>query len=409
MKGSALWIAWKSLQQHALSTWIAAVSIALAGGLLMSVWTLKTEAQNTFTRSNCGFDAVLGPRSSQLQLVLNSIFHMETSPGSIPENTKQMLMTHRDHRIRTAFKRLIPIAVGDNYYGYRLVGTTTELFTEHEISDGVKFRLEGDGKWFDETAKEAVIGSFAAKKLGLQIGDKFNAYHGVNFDKEQIHENEQYTVTGILHQTSTPVDKVIWIPLKGVQTMEGHAESKQNDVSAFLVKLRSPFAIAQLGPYFNNSSTEFTFASITPVMTRFFEKFSWFEKILELVAYLVGIAASGSILAILYNLMNEKRREIAILRSLGARRSTLMLMVIYQSTGIAILGVVLSFAFYSIVASSAEQIIRDQTGVVLELFSFQPVFLWVPGGMLLLGVISGLLPAIVAYQTDVSRNLAPSS
>lgn len=164
-----------------------------------------------------------------------------------------------------------------------------------------------------------------------------------------------------------------------------------------------------LDPYFNIQGKDFTFASITPVMTRFFEKFSWFEKILELVAYLVGFAAAGSILAILYNIMNEKRREIAILRSLGARRSTLMMMVIFQSTGIAFLGVILSFAFYAIVAQVAESIVREQTGVVLDLFSYQPVFLWVPGGMLLLGAISGLLPAIVAYQTEVSKNLAPSS
>lgn len=408
MKGSALWIAWKSLQQHALSTWIAAVSIALAGGLLMSVWTLRTEAENTFTRSDCGFDAVLGPRGSKLQLVLNSIFHMESSPGLIPQSTKTMIQRHRNPMIRTAFKRMIPIAVGDNYLGYRLVGTTSELFEEHEIAEGEKFQLSGEGRWFAEDAKEAVSGSFAADKLELKVGDTFKPYHGLTYVEGTQHE-DVYKVTGILEETGTPADKVIWIPLIGIQTMDGHTKEKQNDVSAFLVKLRSKKGIVMLDPYFNIQGKEFTFASITPVMSRFFEKFSWFEKILELVAYLVGIAAAGSILAILYNIMNEKRREIAILRSLGARRSTLMLMVIYQSTGIALLGVVLSFAFYAIVANAAEQIVRDQTGVVLQLFSYQPVFLWVPGGMLLLGIISGLLPAIVAYQTEVSKNLTPSS
>ena len=408
MKGPALWIAWKGLQQHALSTWIAAVSIALAGGLLMSVWTLRTEAENTFTRSNCGFDAVLGPRGSKLQLVLNSIFHMEASPGLIPQSTEDKIKRHPHPMIRTAIKQMIPIAVGDNYLGYRLVGTSKELFTEHEISEGQKFELAGEGALFQEDAQEAVAGSFAAEKLGLKIGDTFQPYHGLNYIEGTQHK-DVYTLTGILKETSTPADRVIWIPIKGIQTMDGHQESKQNDVSAFLIKLRSKTAIVSLDPYFNILGKEYTFASITPVMARFFEKFSWFEKILELVAYLVGFAASGSILAILYNIMNEKRREIAILRSLGARRSTLMFMVIFQSTGIAFLGVILSFAFYTIVAQVAESIVRDQTGVVLDLFSYQPVFLWVPGGMLLLGVVSGLLPAIVAYQTEVSRNLAPSS
>ena len=408
MKGSALWIAWKSLQQHALSTWIAAVSIALAGGLLMSVWTLRMEAENTFSRSNCGFDAVLGPRGSKLQLVLNSIFHMEASPGLIPQSTETMIKRHPHPMIRTAIKRMIPIAVGDNYLGYRLVGTTNELFEDHEISEGQKFKLSGEGSWFKEDAKEAVAGSFAAGKLGLKVGDTFKPYHGLNYVEGTQHE-DVYTLTGILEETGTPADRVIWIPIKGIQTMDGHSVEKQNDVSAFLITLKSKKGIVMLDPYFNIQGKEFTFASITPVMTRFFDKFSWFEKILELVAYLVGFAAAGSILAILYNIMNEKRREIAILRSLGARRSTLMMMVIFQSTGIAFLGVILSFAFYAIVAQVAESIVREQTGVVLDLFSFQPVFLWVPGVMLLLGAISGLLPAIVAYQTEVSRNLAPSS
>jgi putative ABC transport system permease protein len=144
-------------------------------------------------------------------------------------------------------------------------------------------------------------------------------------------------------------------------------------------------------------------------MSRFFQKFAWFEKILELVAYLVGLVAAGSILAILYNSMNEKRRDIAILRSLGARRSTLVAMVIYQSLGIAIIGVVLSFAFYVVVAKIAAGIVRDQTGIVLNLFQYQAVFLWVPLGMLVLGLFSGLLPALIAYRTEVSKNLSPST
>ena len=127
------------------------------------------------------------------------------------------------------------------------------------------------------------------------------------------------------------------------------------------------------------------------------------------MAYLVGLVAAGTILAILYNSMNERRREIAILRSLGARRNTLVLMVIFQSAGIALFGVLVSFVFYAIVATLATGIIREQTGVVLDLFAFHPVFLLVPIGMLGLGCVSGLIPAIIAYRTEVSQNLAPTS
>ena len=406
MRGGALWIAWKSLRQNALSTWIAAASIAMAGGLLMSVWALRTEAENTFSRSDAGFDAVLGPRGSQLQLVLNSIFHLEASPGTIPGNTATLLKRHPI--VRTAIARAIPIAVGDNYKGYRLVGTTAELFDAHEYREGRQFKITEGGRMFGAEAKEAIVGAFVADKLKLNIGHTFQPYHGLTYVEGTQHA-DVYTVTGILETTSTPADRVIWIPIKGIQTMDGHREELQNDISALLIKLKSKKAIAILDPMFNKQGKDYTFASITPVMSRFFQKFAWFEKILELVAYLVGLVAAGSILAILYNSMNEKRRDIAILRSLGARRSTLVAMVIYQSLGIAIIGVVLSFAFYAAVAKIAAEIVRDQTGIVLNLFQYQAVFLWVPLGMLVLGLFSGLLPALIAYRTEVSKNLSPST
>ncbi len=406
MKGGALWIAWKSLRQHALSTWIASGSIALAGGLLMAVWALRSQAESTFTEANGGFDAVLGPRGSQLQLVLNSIFHLEASSGTIPMSTATLLQ--RNPIVRSAIARAIPIAGGDNYKGYRIVGTSLELFEDHEYKEGRKFKIIGNGRLFDEDAKEALVGAFVADKLGLKVGDSFQPYHGLTYIEGAQHA-DVYKVTGILETTSTPVDRVIWIPIKGIQTMEGHREDLQNDVSAFLIKLRSKKAIAILDPMFNKQGKDYTFSSITPVMSRFFQKFAWFEKILELVAYLVGLVSAGSILAILYNSMNEKRREIAILRSLGARRVTLFSMVVFQSMGIALLGILLSFLFYVLVALIVTGIVRDQTGVALLLFQFDPLFIWVPGSMLTLAIFSGLLPAIIAYKTEVSRNLGPTS
>ena len=406
MKGGALWIAWKSLRQHALSTWIASGSIALAGGLLMAVWALRSQAESTFTEANGGFDAVLGPRGSQLQLVLNSIFHLEASSGTIPMSTATLLQ--RNPIVRSAIARAIPIAGGDNYKGYRIVGTSLELFEDHEYKEGRKFKIIGNGRLFNEDAKEALVGAFVDDKLGLKVGDSFQPYHGLTYIEGAQHA-DVYKVTGILETTSTPVDRVIWIPIKGIQTMEGHREDLQNDVSAFLIKLRSKKAIAILDPMFNKQGKDYTFSSITPVMSRFFQKFAWFEKILELVAYLVGLVSAGSILAILYNSMNEKRREIAILRSLGARRVTLFSMVVFQSMGIALLGILLSFLFYVLIALIVTGIVRDQTGVALLLFQFDPLFIWVPGSMLTLAIFSGLLPAIIAYKTEVSRNLCPTS
>ena len=114
---------YRSLRQHALSTLVTASSIALAAGLLLTVWVVKTQSQAVFAATNSGFDAVLGARGSKLQLVLNTIFHLEASPGNIAAADFEMIRRH------PAIKTAIPIAVGDNFYGWRIVGTIEPLFT----------------------------------------------------------------------------------------------------------------------------------------------------------------------------------------------------------------------------------------------------------------------------------------
>src|SRR5438132_5568764 len=147
-------IIYRSLRQHALSTFITAGSIALACGLLMCVWMVKTQSQTAFTQTTTGFDAVLGARGSKLQIVLNAIFHLEASPGNLAYADYEMIKRH------PAVKTAIPIAVGDNLRGYRLVGTVPELFETVEYSPGRKFVLQAGGRVFKADAKEALAGAF---------------------------------------------------------------------------------------------------------------------------------------------------------------------------------------------------------------------------------------------------------
>src|ERR1035438_5802684 len=136
---TVLRLVYKSLRQHALSTTVTALCIALAGGLLMSVWSVKEQSQATFTGVNGGFDAVLGARGSKLQLVLNSIFHLENSPGNV--SAADYLDIKKNPHVALA----IPIAVGDNYHGYRLVGTIPEMFEKVEYATGKHYELEPGG------------------------------------------------------------------------------------------------------------------------------------------------------------------------------------------------------------------------------------------------------------------------
>jgi putative ABC transport system permease protein len=392
----------RSLRQHAFSTAITALSIALAGGLLMSVWVVKDQSQKTFTQVNTGFDAVLGARGSKLQLVLNAIFHLEASPGNVAASDYEYIKRH------PAVKRAIPIAVGDNLRGYRIVGTIPELFTDVEYAPGRHFAL-ASGRLFDPAAREAVIGSFAARKLGLGVGDTFHPFHGLVYDPANQHP-ETYLVTGVLAPSNTPADKVVWIPLHGLQTMTGHDPRAATDVSAVLIQLRSPSAGFMLDIMYNKQGNRLTFAyPIGAIMAELFQKIGWFDKVLALVAYLVALVSAAGVLVAIYNSMASRRRDIAILRALGAGRIFLSGAIVLEATVIGALGMVLAFGAYAAIVSAVAAVIQAQTGVLIEAFAYNPVMLWAPVGMIALCALSGLLPAMKAYRTDVAENLAPIS
>jgi putative ABC transport system permease protein len=393
---------YRSLRQHALSTFVTAGSIALAAGLLLTVWVVKTQSQAVFSSTTSGFDAVLGARGSKLQLVLNAIFHLEASPGNLPPADVAAISRH------PAIKAAIPIAVGDNFKGWRIVGTTPAYF-DVEYLPGKKYAFTAGGKLFADGAREAVVGAYAAKQLGWKTGDTFQPYHGLAFDPKAQHE-EVYTVTGILEPTGTPTDRVIWIPLTGVQTMGGHDVRAAADVSAVLIQLRAPTAGLMLDMMINKQGNKMTFAyPIGAIVADLFNKISWVDKVLTLLAWLVAVVASASVLVSIYNSMSARQHDIAILRALGARRRTVFGAVVGEAAVIGLLGSVTGLAVFAGFAAVVTGIIQAQTGVVLEPLRWNPVFWWGPLTFVGLCALGGLVPAIKAYRVPVAETIAPVS
>jgi putative ABC transport system permease protein len=409
----------RSMRQHALSTVVTVVAVALACGLVMAVSSLSSQTRAAFTGGPAGFDAVLGARGSQLQLVLNTVFHLETSPGNIPWTLYQEV--RRDPRVELA----VPYAVGDNYRGFRIVGTTDDLFTRFQYQEGRRFEVEPGGRLFDSKRREAVIGSVVARRTGLRLRSRFNPYHGLDFDPEARHA-EEYVVVGVLKPTNSPSDRVIWIPIEGVLRLDGHVlrgagesyaaepgreiPDEHKEVSAVMLKLRSPRDGILLDQAINRQGKVATLAwPIGRVMAELFDKLGWLHRVLELVAVLVVGVAAGTILASIHNSMNERRREFAILRALGARRRTVFGVIVCEAGLIALLGSLLGYLVYAGILGTAAVIVRRETGVVLEITALHPVLWITPIGMTLLGALAGLLPAAKAYRTDVADHLAPHS
>jgi len=408
----------RSLRRHAVSTLVTALAAALATGLSMSVFAIEAQTRKAFTGGTLGFDAVLGARGSPLQLVLNTVYHLETSPGNIPWSL------YEEIRKEPLVAEAVPYFVGDNYRGFRIVGTTRAIF-EAESKQGQGLRTAPGGRPFDEQSMEAVVGSFVAAQTGLRVGSRFNPYHGVTFNPDEKHEQE-YVVVGVLEPTNSPSDRAIWIPIEGGFRMGGHMllgtgkpylpmagveiPDEHKEVSAVMLRLRGPTAGLDLSNRINRQGKVATLAwPIGAVMSELFNKMGWLSRVLQLVAYMVVFVSAAAILAAIYNTISERRREFAILRALGARRSVVFAAIVTECASIAALGSLLGFLVYAGVLGVAYSVLRTQVGVVLDVLAFHPALLLAPAGMIALGALVGVIPAVRAYRTDVATHLTPHS
>ncbi|HTB23631.1 MAG TPA: ABC transporter permease [bacterium] len=420
MKGgqlNALWLlARRSLRQHRLSTALTAACVALSVGLVMAVFSIQAQSRDAFTGGAIGFDAVLGARGSQLQLVLNSIFHLETSPGNIPYRYYKAIQAN------PAVALAVPYAVGDNYRGYRLVGTESTIFTDFEYQVGKKLKT-ASGRFFDPQAKEAVVGSYVARKLGMKVGDTFHPYHGLIYDPSAMHA-EVFTVVGVLEPTGTPNDRVIWIPLDSFYRIAGHVlrgagsvytprdgvviPDQDKEVSSVMIKFRDPETAMVLSQMINNQGSVATLAwPIPKVMAELFDKIGWAYRVLALIGFAVMLVSAMATVAALVNSLESRRRDFAILRALGAGRATVAGLMVLESAATGALGSLFGFAVYAAILAAAAAILRDSTGVLLGAWYWHPVLAAAPLGMTLLCGLAGLIPALQAYRVDVAAGLAP--
>jgi len=387
---------YRNLRQHLLGTVVTACGIALATGLLMAVWVLKSQAAQTFAGSSSGYDAVLAARGSKLQIVLNALFHLDKAPGTLT------LEEYRAIARSPVVASAIPMASGDNYRGWRIVGVSEGYFAGKEAP-----RL-ATGRLFAGEAHEAVLGSLAAEHLGLGLGDHFHPSHGAEAGGAE-HE-ESYLVCGILAPANGPADRVLWIPLEGVQHMSGHDPIHADELTAVLLRFRSPAAGFLLDRQYNQAGGRLTLAfPVGAVVAELFNRFAWMEKLLGVIAWLVVVVAAGSILAALTNTLHGRRRDLAILRALGASRAFLFRLILGEAVCTGACGALLGFGFYLLLGSLGAAVVREQTGVVMQVLRWNPVFVWAPLVVTGLSALSGLWPAWRVHNSTVAEALEPLS
>lgn len=432
----------KNMKQRGLATALTTFSVALGIALAAAILLIRNGVQSRFESGYAGYHLIVGQKGSRLQLTLNTVYHLDVSQGNVPWSLYEKL--DLDKRVRLA----VPFAVGDSYKGHRIVGTIPEFLTEFEFGSGRKFKF-AQGRPFsysehalmhafedaaarakalregkpppdhhhhddEEFVFEAVLGSEAARAAGLKIGDKFQAAHGVADDGHE--HDELWTVVGILEPSGTANDRAIFINLDSFYQIKGHEKGgeamRESDelgqISAIIVQMKVPQHAYLLRFQLNEMPD--VMAVVPEIEVReLFAIVGNIDRVLLAQAILIVIVAGIAIAASIYNSINERRREIAILRALGARRATVFSIIVLEAAAVCAMGGALGLAGGHLIVAGAAGALAQASGFAVSALEFHKIELWLWLGCVILGVVSGLGPAARAYRTDVAQNLSPTS
>jgi len=396
-------MALRNLRVRLLQTGLTVLVIALGVAVALSVLLIAQGVKEGIKRASAPFDMIIGAKGSATQLVMNTIFLQDIPVGNIPHDLYLFMKT--DPRVQSA----IPIGLGDNYQGFRVVGTTPAYFEMREKPTAPPYFALDQGRLF--TAEfEVVLGAGAARQLGLELGDQFRAGHGVVAAVEEAEEDHDahharpYEVVGILAPTAGPLDLGIYTSIETVWEAHGVLEG---DVTAIIVR---PQGLGGLMRIYQevNSSREAQAVMPGQILGQLFSLMGQGQQAFGALSYVVLLMAAITVMLSLYGTMAERRREVAILRSLGARRRTVISVVLWEVFFMGLTGVLLGAGLGHLSALGVGLAVQAQTGVA----SFPGFYLAEVSALvtvLALSMLSGLLPARAVYRVEVARNLAPSA
>jgi putative ABC transport system permease protein len=457
----------KNMRQRSLSTWLTMISVMLGVGLAIGILVMGRETNDLFGQKNFGYDILVGKKGSKLQLTLNTIYHMDVSPGNIPFSVLGRLT---DGDLHPYVKLAVPTVVGDTYQGkYRIVGTLPSLFGVNnedgsplppdqvmEYKPDQRYQID-QGQVFASNKFEAIIGSDLARLTDLRIGSIFQATHGMPQPGEtpDIHA-EKWKVVGILKPTHTSADRVVYIPLNSFYTIAEHgvgliaqqqlregglptAEADVEDVvttdangtihhnnydltpdgvihlhpdlvdklalSAIMVQSRGGVTLQDL-LYDLNNGTDVMACNPAETMREFFDTFLGKLKMMLLViCSLVTVVAAVGILVSIYNSVSARTREIAILRALGATRGRIVALICAEAGMVALCGTLLGGVLGHLATWVGSGIMYERFGESLSWWVVDYTEPIYMVAVIILALAAGLVPALKAYTTPVATNL----
>ncbi|MFN6073104.1 MAG: ABC transporter permease, partial [Bacteroidota bacterium] len=353
-----LHLSWKNILNKPLNLVLNLVLFALGVGLISLLLLVNVQLEDKFEKNFAGIDLVIGAKGSPLQLILSSLYHLDAPTGNMPVSESKAFLNPK-HPI---FKSAIPLSLGDSHRGYRIVGTNTGFIDLYEA----KF---ADGKLFEENM-EVVVGATVAKNLNLKLADEFKSSHGLIEDENLVHEDAApFKVVGILEKTGSVIDQLIVTKTQSIWAVHGehdheaeesteHNEAEHNhdhdeaehsedlpltsyedkSITSLLVKFKGRNIQALNMARNINENTNFQAATPAIEINRLYTLLGVGEEALKAMALLIIFVSGLSIFISLFSSLRERKYELAVMRTLGARPGFLFQLIIFEGIIIAVLG-----------------------------------------------------------------------
>ncbi|TMS92096.1 ABC transporter permease [Pseudoalteromonas sp. S201] len=407
-------LAYKSLLNRRASVLLTLLTIAISVMLLLSIERVRVDAKSSFSNTISGTDLIVGARTGDIQLLLSSVFRIGHTNNGVSWQSYQYITKQR------GVKWSIPISLGDSHKGQAVLGTTLDYFKHYRFAKKQPLAFE-QGQAFS-SINEVVIGSEVASKLAYKIGDEIVISHGMGNTSFHHHDDNPFKVAGILKPTGTPVDKTLHVPLAAIELIHGGGHHDHDDhhdhsshalighpkqITAFLMGFDSPLYTLQIRRNINQYKQE-PLLAIMPTVTlkELWEMLAIIEKILLLFSFVVVIISLLGMLTTLLANLNQRRRELAILRSVGARPWQLFSLISMESLLTTFLGCLVGCTlFYALMGTTAGYL-QSQAGVSINISMLSDYELTLIGVIMAAGFIIGLIPATRAYFYSLSDGMS---
>ena len=411
-------LAWQSLANRWLTALLTIFAIAFSVMLLLGVEKVRMGARQSFANTISGTDLIVGARSGALNLLLYSVFRIGNATNNITWQTYQEIGQSPD------IDWIVPISLGDSHHGFRVMGTTTDYFKHYRYRRNRQVGF-AEGTPFSDLF-DAVIGADVAAQLGYKVGDEIIIAHGLGSVGFLKHDDKPFRVSGILAKTGIPVDRTVHVSLEAIEAIHVDWQSgaripgqsisaeevrkidlQPKAITAALIGLKSKLAVFKLQRAINEYRAE-PLSAILPGATlhELWGLVGTAETALAAVSVMVVITALLGMITMILTTLNERRREMAILRSVGARPATILGLLVAEAALLIALGLVLGVALLYAAMFALQPYIDRVYGLYLEISPLKMDEVTMLASVALAGVVAGFLPALRAYRLSLADGMS---